>query len=276
MCNQYHKSNCFIFWKRKKKRLHRKQSNKKVTQTVNTLCVNPLYKPNHELLPLNNPMQHTIKKSKTPQGIEPRPNKWECHHRSLLLFCCCCKGKSKTWRNKRIVPPGKENPFTMAATLSRHGGTFRDTRLQLEDRTTGFPRPQPRHCPKHCIGNWFRVFFHTTGTIPQSLGTLKVALLLKFCRSHGTRKDSDDFLAYFAAVNGERETIYVLSPHPPRPVLQEHVFHKMVIGYHKRRQVFTAVIHPRRCSILPSQEIRRYPSGRCTKSSRLPICHPVR
>lgn len=208
------KWNCFIFWK---KQLHRKVIKCYSNSKQNCLRVNPLYKPNHELLSLNNPMQHTIKKSKTPQGIEPRPNKWECHHRSLLLFCCCCKGKSKTWRNKRIVPPGKENPFTMAATLSRHEGTFRDTRLQLEDGTTGFPPPQPRHCPQHCIGNRFSVSFHTTGTIPQSLGTLKVALLLKFCRSRGTRKDSDDFLAYFAAVNGERETIYVPSPHPTPP-----------------------------------------------------------
>lgn len=141
MCNQYHKSNCFIFWKNNytENKLIKCYSNSK----QNCLRVNPLYKPNHELSSLNNPMQHTIKKSKTPQGIEPRPNKWECHHRSLLLFCCCCKGKSKTWRNKRIVPPGKENPFTMAATLSRHEGTFRDTRLQLEDRTTGFPPPNP-------------------------------------------------------------------------------------------------------------------------------------
>lgn len=273
MCNQYHKSNCFIFWKNNytENKLIKCYSNSK----QNCLRVNPLYKPNHELSSLNNPMQHTIKKSKTPQGIEPRPNKWECHHRSLLLFCCCCKGKSKTWRNKRIVPPGKENPFTMAATLSRHEGTFRDTRLQLEDRTTGFP-PQTPALPTtlhwQLIPCFLPYYWHDT-TIP---GDTQVALLLKFCRSRGTRKDSDDFLAYFAAVNGERETIYVPSPRPnPWPVLQEHVFHKMVIGYHKR-QAFTAVIHPRRRSILPSQEIRRYPSGRCTKSSRLPICHPVR
>lgn len=162
-------------------------------------------------------MQHTIKKSKTPQGIEPRPNKWECHHRSLLLFCCCCKGKSKTWRNKRIVPPGKENPFTMAATLSRHEGTFRDTRLQLEDRTTGFPPHPTPALPTtlhwQLIPCFLPYYWHDT-TIP---GTLKVALLLKFWRSHGTRKDSDDFLAYFAAVNGERETIYVPSPRPTPP-----------------------------------------------------------
>lgn len=165
-------------------------------------------------------------KSKTPQGIEPRPNKWECHHRSLLLFCCCCKGKSKTWRNKRIVPPGKENPFTMAATLSRHGGTFRDTRLQLEDRTTGFPpRPTPA-LPKtlhwQLIPCFLPYYWHET-TIPGDTQSCIALEILQVSRdTQGQRRLS---CLLCSCKRRKRNNLCALPP-PPRPVLQEHVFTK--------------------------------------------------
>lgn len=94
-------------------------------------------------------MQHT-RKSKTPQGIEPRPNKVGSATTGVFcFFVVAVRAKAKPGGTSRLFPQEKKTPPHLAATLSRRKGTFLDTRLKLEDRTTGFP--EPRHCPQHCI-----------------------------------------------------------------------------------------------------------------------------
>lgn len=74
-------------------------------------------------------------KAKTPQGIEPRPENQECHHRSLLLFLLT-RTKSKTWRNK-IVPPGKGKTWHLLFYPSRLPEWPETTKRN----TAGFPIP---------------------------------------------------------------------------------------------------------------------------------------
>lgn len=175
-----------------------------------------------------------------------------------------------------MFPQEKKTPSQWLLHYLATGGTFRDTRLQLEDRTTGPPHLPTPALPKtlhwQLIPCFLPYYWHDT-TIPGDTQSCIALEILQVSRdTQGQRRLS---CLLCSCKRRKRNNLCALPP-PPPPVLQEHVFHKMVIGYHKRCQVFTAVIHPRRCSILPSQEIRRYPSGRCTKSSRLPICHPVR
>ena len=87
--------------------------------------------------------------SKTPQGVEPRPDHQECHHQSLLLFFLLTRVKSKTWRNslQRVCSPRKRKPPTIWSYLLSvtSGERSLDARLKLEEEHWFPPPVLPRN-----------------------------------------------------------------------------------------------------------------------------------
>lgn len=151
-----------------------------------------------------------LKKSKTPQGIEPCPDSQECHHRSLLLFCCCCiKGKKQNLEEQnKVCSSRKRKPLHTGLLYYCHHkgislGHEAETRRK---RQLVSPIPSIPHNDTELAWLIPRYsFIHVNkAMIPESLVILKAAF-----PSAGLAGQTicEGFLATFNAVMERRWTI---------------------------------------------------------------------